>query len=537
VSRLLRAVATFASLLLVSGFVVAVTSTPASATSTLLCKGYAGCNKVNLSNAGYQAANGKMWWRMYSGHNCTNYVAYRLVQNGMPSARPWTGSGNANNWGHANAGLTDSVPAVGAVAWWDKYVRPAGSAGHVAYVEQVVSATEIVVSQDSWGGDFSWARITKAGGSWPSGFIHFNDAPLRNTAKPTVSGSPKVGATLTASTGAWTPSGVSYKYQWRADGVNIAKATRPTLKLTTAQQGKKIAIRLTAVKVGYPSAAASSARTPAVAPGELGNTSLPTISGASKVDSTLTASPGKWTPNPTSLAYQWSAGGSPISGATRSTLTPDASLVGKALSVRVTASKTSYDDVSVASSATDPVAPGTFTVPTAPTLTGTPRPGRRLALHPGEISPADADVSVQWLRSGKPVEDSAAKTYQLTAADLGSHLRARMTLTKPGYTSLTTTTGPTRLVRSLPRLKVRLARPGKAQMRFTVTVTPDGVRRVPGTVRITFRGKVVKELTLLRGTASTTLRGLPRGHRSFKIRYAGGPTVDAKSVWRTRWVS
>jgi hypothetical protein len=49
----------------------------------------------------------------------------------------------------------------------------------VAYVEKVVSPTEIIVSQDSWGGDFSWARITKDGKGWPNGFVHFRHLVAR----------------------------------------------------------------------------------------------------------------------------------------------------------------------------------------------------------------------------------------------------------------------------------------------------------------------------------------------------------------------
>ena len=46
----------------------------------------------------------------------------------------------------------------------------------MAYVERVISTTEIVISEDSWGGDFAWRRIVKGSGSWPSGgFIHFKD--------------------------------------------------------------------------------------------------------------------------------------------------------------------------------------------------------------------------------------------------------------------------------------------------------------------------------------------------------------------------
>ena len=146
-----------------------------------------------------------MFWRMYAGHNCTNYAAYRMVRSGLPNERPWSGGGNAEYWGTSVPNLTDSVPRVGAVAWWRANAGPAGSSGHVAYVQRVVSANEIVVSQDSWGGDFSWAKITNSDGYWPSGFIHFNDVKLRNIARPTISGTHKVGATLTAWPGTWRP--------------------------------------------------------------------------------------------------------------------------------------------------------------------------------------------------------------------------------------------------------------------------------------------------------------------------------------------
>jgi len=181
-----------------------VAPSPASATVTRLCVGYAACAKAGYSSAGYDKAGGTMYWRMYAGHNCTNYAAYRMVQSGLPNERPWSGGGNATYWGTSMASITDGTPAVGAVAWWKAGVSPAGSAGHVAYVEEVVSDTEIIVSQDAWGGDFSWARITKTSSGWPSGFVHFNDVALTNDAVPVVTGAAKVGSTLTASAGYWS---------------------------------------------------------------------------------------------------------------------------------------------------------------------------------------------------------------------------------------------------------------------------------------------------------------------------------------------
>ena len=185
-----------------------------------------------MSSGGYAAVSGQMYWRMYSGHNCTNYAAYRVIKNGYSSTRPWDGSGNATYWGTQMASITDRTPRVGAIAWWRAGVYPAGSAGHVAYVERVISPTEIIISQDSWGGDFSWARVTSTSG-WPSGFIHFNDraAELKNVERPVISGDTTVGSTLTASRGEWRPGDPSLVFEWRSAGEAIQTGTSNKLEL------------------------------------------------------------------------------------------------------------------------------------------------------------------------------------------------------------------------------------------------------------------------------------------------------------------
>ena len=112
---------------LVCGLGLTAGTLPASASVTTLCKGYTACAKAGMGNGGYSSSSRTMWWRMYSGHNCTNYAAYRMVHSGLPNTRPWTGSGNATNWGAAMSRITNSTPAVGSVAWWRAGVRPAGS--------------------------------------------------------------------------------------------------------------------------------------------------------------------------------------------------------------------------------------------------------------------------------------------------------------------------------------------------------------------------------------------------------------------------
>ncbi len=85
--------------------------------------------------------------------------------------------------------------------------------------------------------------------------------------------------------------------------------------------------------------ALSASVTPAVPPL---TTAVPSITGIAKVGSVLTANTGIWGPAPVSFTYQWFSGGAAISGATAATYTVAAPDAGKAVTVRVTGSKTGY---------------------------------------------------------------------------------------------------------------------------------------------------------------------------------------------------
>jgi surface antigen len=531
VSRALRVVINLACMLLVSG--LGVVAAPQAHAITYLCYGYSGCREAGYPHAGYAAASDQMYWRMYSGHNCTNYAAYRMVKRGMANSRPWDGPGNAEYWGTYNRGKTDTVPRVGAVAWWKAYARPAGSSGHVAYVERVVAPGEIIVSQDSWGGTFTWARITKGSGYWPSGFIHFRDAPLRNTSRPTVSGEPKVGETLTADAGTWSPTPGRYRYQWRADGADIAGATASTLTLGLEHQDKHISVRVTASKLGYPTTSALSTRTAAVAPAVLSNTEEPAISGDPVVDSRVIASRGRWEPGRVDVEYQWLADGEPVSGATRRGFTPKPRHVGSALAVRVTASKDGYRSASTKSEATRAVAPGTLILASPPTVSGEALPGEVLQVDTGGVTPADARPTIHWMRSGDRVTGETGETYQLTADDLGARIAARVSWTRRGYTTLTSRSTATRRVKATPTMRVRVERPAPRRLRINATVRAPDVSPVTGTVRVRALGSTVGPLTLRNGTAATTLRRLPKGRLTFRVRYSGSDQVFTTLVTRT----
>ena len=123
-------------------------------------------------NAGYSTSSSTSYWRQSTGHNCTELRRLPTREERAAQHPPASLTGNAYNWGPSFPTQTNNSPAVGAVAWWNTSFS---STGHVAYVEKVISPSEILVSEDNWGGDFRWRRVTLAGGRWPTGFIHLKD--------------------------------------------------------------------------------------------------------------------------------------------------------------------------------------------------------------------------------------------------------------------------------------------------------------------------------------------------------------------------
>ncbi|MFF2387522.1 carboxypeptidase regulatory-like domain-containing protein, partial [Agromyces sp. NPDC058104] len=89
-------------------------------------------------------------------------------------------------------------------------------------------------------------------------------AKVATTATPTISGTVKVGSTLTAKPGTWT-TGTTFTYQWYAAGTAITGATGSTFTPTTTHKGKTITVKVTGALSGYPTIAKTSAATVPVA--------------------------------------------------------------------------------------------------------------------------------------------------------------------------------------------------------------------------------------------------------------------------------
>ena len=69
-------------------------------------------------------------------------------------------------------------------------------------------------------------------------------------AAPKVLGKARVGRTLRAVPGTWSPTPTRTTYRWLANGKKIRKATQARLKVTAALRGKRLAVRITVAATG-----------------------------------------------------------------------------------------------------------------------------------------------------------------------------------------------------------------------------------------------------------------------------------------------
>ena len=216
--------------------------------------------------------------------------------------------------------------------------------------EVMVSGARIAVltpSKELWAKDGvhgAWFKlagsVTDFGGWQPD--LPAPKASLTSTPVPTVSGTVRVGRTLTAVAGTWKPSGVTLSYRWYRNGSVIGGATKSGYALGASDLGMSIAVKVTGAMAGYASVTKSSKATSAVAAGTLSG-ATPKIAGTRRVGRVLTATPGTWKPTGTTLSYQWYRGTKKIVGATAATYLLVKADKGKKLKVKVTGTLTGYN--------------------------------------------------------------------------------------------------------------------------------------------------------------------------------------------------
>lgn len=88
--------------------------------------------------------------------------------------------------------------------------------------------------------------------------------PIYAATRPSVTGTPKVGRTLYAKVGSWTPKPGTYSYRWYR-GSTALPAWAKTYKVRSTDAGKKLRVKVTARRDGYSTGVAYSSSTTTVA--------------------------------------------------------------------------------------------------------------------------------------------------------------------------------------------------------------------------------------------------------------------------------
>jgi hypothetical protein len=261
-------------------------------------------------------------------------------------------------------------------------------------------------------------------------------------ATPTITGSAKVGSTLTAVPGTWSPTPASYRYAWKIDGVAVTGATSSTFTVPVSAAGKRVTATVTGLKQYYESSATSA---PTTATGTF-TAPQPAIKGTAQVGRTLTVTRGTWSPTPSSVEYVWKANGVTISTQASSTFVVPASAKGKRLTVTVVGSRTGYTKKSVMSPATSTVAAGTFTAP-RPTISGTMRVGSTLTVSRGTWSPVPSSVTYVWKADGVTIATRTSSRFVVPTRARGKQLTVTVTGSLAGYTTKSTASYRTTTIR------------------------------------------------------------------------------------------
>lgn len=249
---------------------------------------------------------------------------------------------------------------------------------------------------------------------------------------PTISGTAKVGKTLSASSRSWSPKVTGKAWQWQRNGVDITGATSYKYKLAADDLGATITVKLTGSKAGYNSVTKTSKATKIVTPGTITRGKVK-ITGTRRVGRALTASTSKWTSGVT-FGYQWYRSGIAVQGATAKTYTLLPGDLGKRFKVKVSASKDGYYVPAPKTTKRTGTIHKGYISKVTPFISGVPQMGTVLTANPGVWKPeGGVALAYQWYRGSRAIRGATGSTYTLTTADLGKTIKVKVTGKSAGY--------------------------------------------------------------------------------------------------------
>ena len=284
------------------------------------------------------------------------------------------------------------------------------------------------------------------------------------TGQPTISGTVRVGETLTADvTGIADTDGLTnvvFSYQWMADDTNIQDATGSNYTLVSDDEGKTITVTVSFTDAeGNPETLSSDPTGEVAAKPNTQATGQPTISGTIRVGETLTA-------DVTGIAdedgltnvvfsYQWMADDTNIQGATGSGYTLTSAAQGKTITVTVSFTDAEGNPETLTSDPTGEVAAKPNTQATGqPTISGMAQVGETLTADTSEIADEDGlpqDVfSYQWLADDVAIAGASGSSYTLTKDEQGKTVTVTVSFTDNADHQESLTSDPTGAVEAAP---------------------------------------------------------------------------------------
>lgn len=291
-------------------------------------------------------------------------------------------------------------------------------------------------------------------------------APVPQTS-PAVTGTLRVGGTLTAAPGTWTPAADSVAFSWWRGTTQVGSGAQYTP--VAADHGVALRMRATAVRAGH-AHATRDVTTGLVADGAaVVPSDPPRVQGTPVVGLPLTVTTGSWTPAADTVSFTWWRGATQVG--TGAQYTPVAADLAGGLRVDVLARRDGHLDARHGVPV-GPVRPGAAaTVVTAPRVQGTPVFGAPLQVLPGQWS-APGTERYQWQRSGQPIPGATGAGYTPIRTDVGHPLSVIVTLEAAGRIPATaqvlagTTASAPAPVWSTARLRLK----GRDRVRGTLRV-------------------------------------------------------------------
>ena len=337
-----------------------------------------------------------------------------------------------------------------------------------------------------------------SGGSGPGEEPSEPPANSPATGAPAITGTARVGETLTANTSGIADAdgltNANFSYQWLADGSDISGATGSTYAPAGADVGKAVKVRVSFTDDAGNSETLTSAATAAVAPNPpdvtgvsitsdpgsgdtyaLGDVITISVTFDEAVDVTgapriaIDMDPADW--GTKQAAYQGGSGSKTLVF-THTVVEPNYSTQG----IAVLANSLALNGGDIESKATDTDAdlshdglnhdanhkvdwqqsppPANSPATGAPAITGTARVGKTLTANTSGIADADgltgASFSYQWLADGGDISGATGSTYTLASADVGKAVKVRVSFTDDAGNSETLTSAATAAVAAKP---------------------------------------------------------------------------------------